>query len=98
MMLCRFNDDERHAEWLHISKIKVPEQVRCFVWLIRHDRLITNYRKNKMHIGEPWCSYYVDVVEDTIHVLKDCLLAKSVRCNLLNDEARERFFTAAIRD
>jgi hypothetical protein len=43
MMLCRFNDDERHADWQLIWKIKIPERVRCFVWLIRHDRLITNY-------------------------------------------------------
>ncbi|PNX75969.1 hypothetical protein L195_g031914 [Trifolium pratense] len=51
-----------------------------------------------MHIGEPWCCHCVDVVENTMHVLSDRPLAKSVWCNLLNNEARELFFTTAIDD
>jgi ribonuclease HI len=98
MLLCRFNDDDWNTDWVRIWKLNVPERVRSFMWLVRHDRLITNYRKNKMHIGDPWCNHCVDVVEDTLHVLRDCPLAKSVWCNLLNDEARDCFFTAALAD
>jgi ribonuclease HI len=98
MLSCRFNDDDWNTVWVRIWKLKVPERVRSFIWLVRHDRLITNYPKSKMHIGEPWCRHCVDVVEDTMHVLRDCPLAKSIWCNLLNNEAREFFFSSALDD
>jgi hypothetical protein len=85
-------------EWLRIWKLKVPERIRSFIWLVRHDRLITNYRKSKMHIVEPWCTHCVDIIEDTLHVLRDCPLAKSVWCNLLNNDTREFFFAAELKD
>ncbi|PNX79431.1 hypothetical protein L195_g035417, partial [Trifolium pratense] len=51
-----------------------------------------------MHIGDPWCNHYVDVVVDTMHMLRDCPLAKSVWCNLVNGETRETFFTAVLEE
>jgi ribonuclease HI len=51
-----------------------------------------------MHIGVPWCSHCVDIVEDTLHVLRDCPLAKSVWCNLLTSNGRSTFFTGTIKD
>ncbi|PNX81608.1 ribonuclease H [Trifolium pratense] len=95
-LLCRFNDDAWEADWLQIWRLRVPERIRTFIWIIRHDRLLTNYRKSKMHISEPWCNHCVDVVEDTLHVLRDCPLAKSVWCNLLNGKDKDWFFTAAL--
>jgi hypothetical protein len=95
-LLCRFSDKAWETDWFRIWRLRVPEHIRTFIWLIRHDRLLTNYRKSKMHIGEPWCNHYVDVVKDTLHVLRDCPLAKSVWCNLLNGEDRDSFFTAAL--
>jgi hypothetical protein len=84
-LLCSLGDYNRGMEWLRIWKLKVPERIRSFILLVRHDQLITNYRKSKMHIGEPWFTHCVDIIEDTLHVLRDCLLAKSVWCNLLNE-------------
>ncbi|GAU50328.1 hypothetical protein TSUD_290640 [Trifolium subterraneum] len=97
-LVCNFSDNSREMEWLRIWKLKVPERITSFIWLVRHDRLLTNYRKSKMHIGEPWCTHCVDIVEDTLHVLRDCPLAKSVWCNLLNNAARENSFAAELKD
>ncbi|GAU34558.1 hypothetical protein TSUD_219420 [Trifolium subterraneum] len=77
-LLCHFNDEERDEGWLNIWRLQVPERVRSFIWLVRHNRLITNYRKSKMHLCDPWCNHCVDIVEDTIHVLRDCPLAKNL--------------------
>ncbi|KAK2422059.1 Polynucleotidyl transferase, ribonuclease H superfamily protein [Trifolium repens] len=97
-LLCRFNDEARDAMWLHIWRLKVPERVRSFVWLVRHDRLLTNYRKSKMQLCEPWCNHCMDIVEDTMHVLRDCPLAKGVWCNLLNATARDSFYNSNLED
>jgi hypothetical protein len=97
-LLCSLGDHNREMGWVRIWKLKVPERIRSFIWLVRHDRLITNYRKSKMHIGEPWCTHCVDIIEDTLHVLRDCPLAKSVWCNLLNNDAREFFFAVELKD
>jgi hypothetical protein len=51
-----------------------------------------------MHIVEPRCTHCVDIIEDTLHVLRDCPLAKSVWCNLLNNDTREFFFAAELKD
>ncbi|PNY08933.1 ribonuclease H [Trifolium pratense] len=77
-LLCQFSDEAWETDWLRIWMLRVPERIKTFIWLIRQDSLLTNYWKNKMHNGEPWCNHCVDVVEDTLHVLRDCPLAKSV--------------------
>ncbi|MCH79274.1 putative non-LTR retroelement reverse transcriptase [Trifolium medium] len=96
--LCQFSDEEWDVGWLNIWKLQVPERVRSFIWLVRHDRLITNYRKSKMRLCDPWCNHCVDIVEDTMHVLRDCPLAKGVWCNLLNGAARDSFYAANRED
>ena len=65
-MLCKFNDDSSDPTWLRIWSLKIPERIRSFIWLVRHDRLITSSRKSQMHIGEPWCHHCVDTVEDVL--------------------------------
>lgn len=66
-LLCGFNDDALDDGWSKIWSLKVPERVQSFIWLVKHDRIITDYMKSKMLIGEHWCTV-TDDVATTIHV------------------------------
>lgn len=47
---------------------------------------------HKMHFGPPSCKFYENEIETTLHVLRDCPLAKVVWSNILNVQLRDRFF------
>jgi ribonuclease HI len=78
--------------WKTIWKLQVPERVRCFIWLLKHGRILTNYRKNKMKLGTPFCSFCGDIVETELHVLRDCPKCLNVWINVVEDNDRSLFF------
>ena len=47
------------------------ERVRSFVWIVLHEKLMTNERKSKMHLSMSLCAYCREEVETTQHVLRD---------------------------
>jgi ribonuclease HI len=81
-----------------VWKLHVPERVRSFVWLIKHDRLMTYSRLNRMHIGNPYCHHCGDAIETTLHVLRDCPLAEAVWLNSVELKFRTNFYTTDLRD
>lgn len=67
-----FYDAMVEEEWKMIWKIIDLERCRSFVWLMNHDRLLTNFRKSKKGLGNTGCKLYGNVCETTIHALRDC--------------------------
>jgi hypothetical protein len=65
--LCDFDIEGTGVVWQHIWKLKVPERVRAFIWLIKHGRLLTNERKNRMGLGTDRCDYCGDLPETILH-------------------------------
>ncbi|KAK4258548.1 hypothetical protein QN277_004989 [Acacia crassicarpa] len=59
--------------WGSIWKIKAPERCKIFLWLVLHNRLLTNVSRCKRGLSEdgrcPVCK--VDL-ETLLHVLRDC--------------------------
>lgn len=70
----------------------MQERVRYFIWLVYHDRLLTNTRMHKMHFGPPSCTFCQNEIKTTLHVLRDCPLTKVVWSNILDFQLRDRFF------
>lgn len=67
------------AKWNSIWKIKVPNRVRTFLWLVTHNRIMTNENKVKRGMTESdkcWCC--CNTVENEEHVLRHCALAERV--------------------
>jgi hypothetical protein len=76
--LCGFNRENASTTWDKIWKLQVPERVRSFIWLAKHDRLLTNLRRKKMGLSHDMCLFCGNVVESTLHVLRDCPLAMTI--------------------
>ncbi|KAF7843966.1 putative ribonuclease H protein At1g65750 family [Senna tora] len=65
--------------WGGIWKWCGLEKVRCFLWLCRHDRIMTNENKKKRRLSTmDQCSKCPTVTETTLHAICDCSLAKPI--------------------
>jgi hypothetical protein len=78
--------------WKRICRLKVPERVRYFIWLLCHNRLLTNASKSKMGLGSAMCNYCDNIVENALHAISDCPLAIAVWLQLVPDKARGHFY------
>ncbi|GAU43930.1 hypothetical protein TSUD_28720 [Trifolium subterraneum] len=90
-ILCNHDSSLMDAAWIKIWKLGVPERVRTLVWLLTHDRLLTNYNKHRMGLGTALCSFCRDI-ETALHVFRDCPKAMQVWLNVVLQEARQKFF------
>jgi len=71
----RFQNNITNSNWRMIWKLAVPERVRCFMWLMKHERLLTNYSKSRMGIRTATCAYCGSIPETVLHAMRDCALA-----------------------
>ncbi|KAF7842172.1 putative non-LTR retroelement reverse transcriptase [Senna tora] len=85
--------------WKAIWNLRAPQRVRSFMWLCTHGRLLTNAERMKRQISEQAdCDQCGDAVEDTLHVLRDCLKVKEIWMRLVKPCFWPEFFHAELRD
>jgi ribonuclease HI len=90
-------DDSQREVWINVWKLEVHERVRCFIWVARHGRILTNKLKHNMRLGEPFCSHCTLQVESILHVLRDCPLARVVWIHLVPMNLRQNFFDMELK-
>jgi hypothetical protein len=57
-ILCDFNKLDDEKIWINIWKLKITERNRCFMWLVKHNRLLlTKQVKSRMGLGSACCDY-----------------------------------------
>ncbi|XP_028070017.1 uncharacterized protein LOC114272492 [Camellia sinensis] len=66
-------DQQNHmGDWGWIWKLKVPLKLKSFLWLVLHDKLLTNHKRATRGItNDPKCPYYVNI-ETIEHLLRLC--------------------------
>lgn len=69
---------DESVRWKQIWQLKVPERVRSFMWLVAHNKLLTNLQKAQMGIGDSFCVHCGNILDSIIHALRDCDLARSL--------------------
>jgi ribonuclease HI len=95
-ILCNFDHSVEDKEWLEVWKLSVSERNRCFMWLVKHDRLLTRKIKARMGIGHDRCDF-CNEIETSLHVLRDCGLAISVWQHLVPEGLRVNFFDGDLK-
>jgi ribonuclease HI len=90
--LCGFNKEAVDPNWSRIWKIAAPERVKTFLWLVLHNRLLTNDCKAKMGLGHAMCEYCHNNAETVIHVLRDCPIAMNFWNHALPVDRRGIFY------
>ncbi|KAK9029308.1 hypothetical protein V6N11_026427 [Hibiscus sabdariffa] len=86
-----FGLDER--VWSVIHRFKGSPQVRLFLWLLCHGRILTNEERVRRHFTvDGSCWFCGDVWEDIDHVFRRCPLSHSVWMLLVRADRAECFF------
>ncbi|KAK9015627.1 hypothetical protein V6N11_006726 [Hibiscus sabdariffa] len=59
--------------WSRIWKLQVQQRVRVFLWLVLHQRIMTNVERKRRHLAiSDVCASCQSEAETIIHVLRDC--------------------------
>ncbi|XP_057442323.1 uncharacterized protein LOC130734042 [Lotus japonicus] len=62
---------DRKIDW--VWKLKVPEKVRVFVWLVLHNAIQVNQLRARCHMAaDATCTRCSNSIEDALHCLRDC--------------------------
>ncbi|KAF7804220.1 putative ribonuclease H protein At1g65750 family [Senna tora] len=98
-MLGKVPSSEQGNTWNDIWKWNGPEKVRCFLWLCRHDRIMTNENRMKRRLAATGnCSKCPSITENTLHAIRDCSLAKPIWMKLVRPECWMEFFGLNLED
>ncbi|CAN1179882.1 Aldehyde oxidase 4 [Linum perenne] len=70
--------EPREGVWKTIWRWKGPQRIRQFIWLVAHQRLLTNGERRRRHLTEIGaCQVCPEEEETVLHVLRDCPLASA---------------------
>ncbi|RAL52669.1 hypothetical protein DM860_007437 [Cuscuta australis] len=76
--------DMQDTGWVKIWKLKIPNRIRAFLWLARHERLACNAERYRRHLAEAdTCPSCVDKSESVEHIIRDCPNIKRIWNKLL---------------
>lgn len=65
--------------WRMIWKLQVQQRVKAFLWILAHDRLLTNYGQWRRKMTDsPGCFRCNGDIEDSLHTLRDCPSSKEI--------------------
>ncbi|CAI9754113.1 unnamed protein product [Fraxinus pennsylvanica] len=92
-----FSNDQGY--WDLVWQWQGPQRIRAFLWLCMHNKLLTNYDRNRRHLTDdpsyPICHNGVETIS---HVLRDCLIAKALWLKLLPLSDNAGFFDLNFND
>ncbi|GAU26489.1 hypothetical protein TSUD_361220 [Trifolium subterraneum] len=91
-VLCGFDNYYEARSWKLLWKLHVTERVKCFIWLVSHDRLLTNSRKAMMGLCHAMCTFCGNMEETCIHALRDCTIVRNMWLSVVPCESRGLFF------
>lgn len=90
--LTNFMDSGTRKVWSLIWKLQVPKRVRNFVWILKHNRLLTHYRMSQRGYGSDDCRSCGAASESPIHALRDCRSVRKVWENRVLKDIMHLFF------
>lgn len=70
------SEEQNNGSWQAIRSIKVPNRICNFLWLIKHDRILTNAERCKRGLSPcEHCPHCHNKTEDLHHIFRTCLKA-----------------------
>jgi hypothetical protein len=96
--LCDYDMNEIDKSWKDIWRLKVPKRVRAFVWIVKHNRLLTNERKHRMGLGSDICDFCRVSKDTTLHALRDRVLVRPLWLSVVDTAMRYQFVSSNLND
>ncbi|XP_050229329.1 uncharacterized protein LOC126678474 [Mercurialis annua] len=80
--------------WSFVWNWPGPERVRFFLWLVAHDRLLTNHERRRRHLTEEGMCPRCKIEDESIcHLLRDCCFSKLIWNRVLAPTKITSFFS-----
>ncbi|CAN1798129.1 Putative ribonuclease H protein At1g65750 [Linum perenne] len=84
--------------WRIVWRWEGPSWVRHFLWLVAHDRILTNAERRRRHLAATdECQRCRVSTEDTLHVVRDCQVAREVWSFFIPPELISQFFSDSLQ-
>ncbi|CAN1186551.1 Putative ribonuclease H protein At1g65750 [Linum perenne] len=84
--------------WRTIWRWNGPNRVKHFLWLVAHNRILTNAERQRRHLVDvATCQRCRGGFEDTLHVVRDCQLAREVWALFIPPELSSHFFSDTLQ-
>lgn len=97
--LCGSATHDGWPGWSHLWKIEVQQRIRTFLWILSHNKLLTNYEKWRRNLREdPCCSLCGAMEETCLHAIRDCPEAKQVWLLFVETSLQQNFFLMSLED
>ncbi|KAH9723430.1 putative leucine-rich repeat receptor-like serine/threonine-protein kinase [Citrus sinensis] len=85
--------------WSCVWRWNGPQSIRVFLWLVLHNRLKTKAEISRRHVHlDSSCDRCGDGDENTLHVLRDCMVARRFWYAILPIHQRQYFFSLNLKD
>ncbi|KAL4283772.1 hypothetical protein GQ457_16G009340 [Hibiscus cannabinus] len=80
--------------WRVLWKVSVPQRVRTFLWLAVHGKLLTNQERVRRSLTTvDACFLCNNGSKDVLHVLRDCIRARTVWRQVIQESKWEEFMS-----
>lgn len=87
----------RDPIWKLVGDSKVPQRIRFFLWLVTHDRIMSNMNRFSHGLARtPFCGRCPNTKKSTLHLLRDCPSARDIWRQLVLRIKLTTFFTSPL--
>lgn len=90
--------DESWAGWHRIWGLQVQHRVRVFVWLMAHERLLSNVERRRHVGGSGMCDRCQEEEETVMHAVRDCRVARTVWERVVPKMLMPEFYSLGMKD
>ncbi|KAF5200752.1 Ribonuclease h protein [Thalictrum thalictroides] len=92
-----YDEDSRH--WRKLWKGKGPARWNSFLWILRHDRLMTNWGKFVRNIiDDGGCSICGATADTSLHAIRDCPENLKIWQQIVRPEAWHKFKSLSLKE
>lgn len=91
----KWDEENLWDGWKSIWRLRVRQRVKVFVWLMAHEKLLTNGERlrRKMALSSLWVRCGLRE-EDNVHAIRDCDQARGLWERLISPQIRMEFFSS----
>ncbi|CAN1837968.1 Putative ribonuclease H protein At1g65750 [Linum perenne] len=88
------DDDQTRTMWKLVWQWPGPNRIRHFLWLVSHNKVLTNLERRRRHISQSTICQCCNAEEESlIHLLHDCCKAREAWLCILPASSTAEFFS-----
>ncbi|RYR27976.1 hypothetical protein Ahy_B01g052052 [Arachis hypogaea] len=92
-------NSENSNIYKQVWKLKIPQRLKSFSWLLTHEALLTNSKRKSRGLTEdstcPRCHQFEETI---LHVLRDCPFIRKVWTSIIPRDYQDTFFSQSFHD